>query len=25
LSETICFAAELKEGTITDMLPPKKR
>jgi dihydrolipoamide dehydrogenase len=25
LSETICFAAELKEGTITDMPPPKKR
>ncbi|MDR5172702.1 dihydrolipoyl dehydrogenase [Methylobacillus flagellatus] len=25
LSETICFAAEMKEGTITDMLPPKKR
>lgn len=25
LSETVCFAAELKEGTITDMLPPKKR
>ena len=25
LSETICFAAEVKEGTITDMLPPKKR
>lgn len=25
LSETICFAAELKEGTITDMMPPKKR
>ncbi|MPS48308.1 dihydrolipoyl dehydrogenase [Methylobacillus sp.] len=24
LSETICFAAEIKEGTITDMLPPKK-
>lgn len=25
LSETICFAAELKEGSITDMMPPKKR
>ncbi|MBM3350986.1 MAG: dihydrolipoyl dehydrogenase [Betaproteobacteria bacterium] len=25
LSETVCFAAELKEGTITDMIPPKKR
>lgn len=25
LSETLCFAAEVKEGTITDMLPPKKR
>jgi dihydrolipoamide dehydrogenase len=25
LSETVCFAAELKEGTITDMMPPKKR
>ena len=25
LSETVCFAAEMKEGTITDMLPPKKR
>lgn len=25
LSETICFAAELKEGTITDMMPPRKR
>src|SRR5450830_253627 len=24
LSETVCFAAEMKEGTITDMLPPKK-
>ena len=24
-SETVCFAAELKEGTITDMMPPKKR
>lgn len=24
LSETVCFAAELKEGTITDMMPPKK-
>ncbi|MDP1766710.1 MAG: dihydrolipoyl dehydrogenase [Methylotenera sp.] len=25
LSETICFAAEVKEGTITDMLPPRKK
>lgn len=25
LSETICFAAEVMEGTITDMPPPKKR
>ena len=25
LSETICFAAEMHEGTITDLLPPKKR
>lgn len=25
LSETVCFAAELKEGTITDMMPPKRR
>lgn len=25
LSETVCFAAELKEGTITDMLPPRKK
>jgi len=25
LSESVCFAAELKEGTITDMMPPKKR
>jgi dihydrolipoamide dehydrogenase len=25
LSETVCFAAELAEGTITDLLPPKKR
>lgn len=25
LSETVCFAAEVKEGTITDMMPPKKR
>ncbi|MDP2788379.1 MAG: dihydrolipoyl dehydrogenase [Pseudomonadota bacterium] len=24
LSETICFAAEMAEGTITDLLPPKK-
>jgi dihydrolipoamide dehydrogenase len=25
LSETICFAAEVAEGTITDLLPPKKK
>ncbi|MEW8009457.1 MAG: dihydrolipoyl dehydrogenase [Candidatus Thiodiazotropha sp.] len=25
LNETICFAAEMAEGTITDLLPPKKR
>jgi dihydrolipoamide dehydrogenase len=25
LSETICFAAEMAEGTITDLIPPKKR
>lgn len=25
LSETVCFAAELAEGTITDLLPPRKR
>jgi len=25
LSETLCFAAEMAEGTITDLLPPKKR
>jgi dihydrolipoamide dehydrogenase len=25
LSETVCFAAEMAEGTITDLLPPKKR
>ena len=25
LSETVCFAAEMKEGTITDMLPPRKK
>ena len=25
LSETICFAAEMAHGTITDLLPPKKR
>ncbi len=25
LSETVCFAAEVKEGTITDMMPAKKR
>ena len=24
LSETICFAAEMAEGTITDLMPPKK-
>jgi dihydrolipoamide dehydrogenase len=24
LSETFCFAAEMGEGTITDLLPPKK-
>jgi dihydrolipoamide dehydrogenase len=24
LSETVCFAAEMAEGTITDLLPPKK-
>jgi len=24
LSETICFAAEMAEGTITDLLPPRK-
>ncbi len=25
LNETVCFAAEMAEGTITDLLPPKKR
>lgn len=25
LSETICFAAEMAEGSITDLMPPKKR
>jgi dihydrolipoamide dehydrogenase len=25
LNETICFAAEMAEGSITDLLPPKKR
>ena len=25
LSETVCFAAEMAEGTITDLLPPRKR
>ncbi|MBA1444749.1 MAG: dihydrolipoyl dehydrogenase [Chromatiales bacterium] len=25
LNETICFAAEMAEGTITDLLPPKTR
>ncbi|MCU7879561.1 MAG: dihydrolipoyl dehydrogenase [Candidatus Thiodiazotropha sp. (ex Lucinoma aequizonata)] len=25
LNETICFAAEIAEGSITDLLPPKKR
>jgi dihydrolipoamide dehydrogenase len=25
LSETLCFAAEMAEGTITDLLPPRKR
>jgi dihydrolipoamide dehydrogenase len=25
LSETVAFAAEMAEGTITDLLPPKKR
>jgi dihydrolipoamide dehydrogenase len=25
LSETICFAAEMAHGSITDLLPPKKR
>lgn len=25
LSETVCFAAEMENGSITDLLPPKKR
>jgi dihydrolipoamide dehydrogenase len=25
LNETVCFAAEMAEGSITDLLPPKKR
>ncbi|MDJ0739459.1 MAG: dihydrolipoyl dehydrogenase [Gammaproteobacteria bacterium] len=25
LNETVCFAAEMAEGTITDLMPPKKR
>ena len=25
LSETLCMAAEMAEGTITDLLPPRKR
>jgi len=25
LSETLCFAAEMAQGTITDLLPPRKR
>lgn len=25
LSETLCFAAEMAEGSITDLLPPKRR
>jgi dihydrolipoamide dehydrogenase len=25
LSETICFAAEMAEGSITDLMPPRKR
>jgi dihydrolipoamide dehydrogenase len=25
LNETLCFAAELAEGTITDLMPPRKR
>ena len=25
LNETICFAAEMAEGSITDLMPPKKR
>ena len=25
LSETVCFAAEMAEGTITDLMPPRRR
>ena len=25
LSETVCFAAEMAEGSITDLMPPRKR
>ena len=25
LSETVCFAAEMAEGTITDLMPPRKK
>jgi dihydrolipoamide dehydrogenase len=25
LNETICFAAEMAHGSITDLMPPKKR
>jgi dihydrolipoamide dehydrogenase len=25
LSETIAFAAEMADGTITDLMPPRKR
>jgi len=25
LNETICFAAEMAEGSITDLMPPRKR
>ena len=25
LNETVCFAAEMAEGTITDLIPPRKR
>jgi dihydrolipoamide dehydrogenase len=25
LSETVCFAAEMAEGTITDLIPPRKK
>ena len=25
LNETVCFAAEMAEGTITDLMPPRKR